>query len=366
MNLTILIGHFPPGAFGGAELQAEAWARRLAARHRVTVVTRCVPHGLPPSERRDGYEIVRLPVSRVPLLRTAVDLDRIARAVGAIEPRPDLMLCFQTFVSGLAGVRAQRRLGVPAAVWVRSEVEYDLRSPRMRMIGPAVWGAARGVLVHSEGHRAAMLDALARGAPGLRDAVAAKLEVIPNGVDLPPPAVGRRGDRVLTVGRLIPDKGTDVVVEAMAGNGGRLTVAGEGPERDRLVGLARARGVDARFEGYVGRERLEALFREASCLVLGARRGEGRPNVLLEAMARGLPVVATPIAGVSDLVADGVNGLLVPAGEPGALRAALARLEREPGLADRLGRAARESVEAFAWDLVEPRLEAVLDRWRRA
>ena len=55
MNLAILIGHFPPGAFGGAELQAEAWARRLAARHRVTVVTRRVPHGLPPSERRDGY-----------------------------------------------------------------------------------------------------------------------------------------------------------------------------------------------------------------------------------------------------------------------------------------------------------------------
>jgi glycosyltransferase involved in cell wall biosynthesis len=198
VNLAILIGHFPPGAFGGAELQAEAWARRLAARHRVTVVTRRVS-GLPPAERRDGYEIVRLSVSRVPLLRTAVDLQRIARAVGVIEPRPDLMLCFQTFVSGLAGVRAQRRLGVPAAVWVRSEVEYDLRSPRMRMIGPAVWGAARGVLVHSEGHRAAMLDALARGAPGMRYAVAAKLEVIPNGVDLPPPAVGRRGDCVLTV-----------------------------------------------------------------------------------------------------------------------------------------------------------------------
>ena len=113
MNLAILIGHFPPGAFGGAELQAEAWARRLAARHRVTVVTRRVPHGLPPSERRDVYEIVRLPVSRVPLLRTAVDLNRIARAVGAIGPRPDLMLCFQTFASGLAGVRAQRRRACP-------------------------------------------------------------------------------------------------------------------------------------------------------------------------------------------------------------------------------------------------------------
>jgi hypothetical protein len=48
------------------------------------------------------------------------------------------------------------------------------------------------------------------------------------------------------------------------------------------------------------------------------------------------------------------------------LRVALARLEREPSLADRLGRAGRESVEAFAWDLVEPRLEAVLERWRRA
>src|SRR6185295_18792089 len=83
VRLAILIGHFPPGAFGGAELQAEQWARRLAPRHEVVVITRRDPPTQPAQERRDGYDIRRLPVSPVPLLRTALDLEAIARAVAA-------------------------------------------------------------------------------------------------------------------------------------------------------------------------------------------------------------------------------------------------------------------------------------------
>ena len=132
MNLAILIGHFPPGAFGGAELQAEGWATRLADRHRVTVVTRRDPPTQPPREERDGFQVVRLPVSRMPILRTALDLHAIERAIAAVSPRPDLLLCFQTFISGWAGVRAQRRLGIPAVVWVRGEAEYRLGVSRSR------------------------------------------------------------------------------------------------------------------------------------------------------------------------------------------------------------------------------------------
>jgi len=365
VKLAILIGHFPPGAFGGAELQAEQWARRLARRHEVTVITRRDPASQPAQERRDGYEIRRLPVSGVPLLRTALDLGGIGRAVAALAPRPDLLLCFQTFASGLAGVRVQRRLGIPAAVWIRGECEYSQGSAARRWIGPRVWRAARGVLVQSEANRLGLLDALERssGARARAD-VASKLEVVPNGVELPPQQA-RRGGRVLAVGRLIPDKGMDVVVDAVAGIQGLLTVAGAGPERARLEARARRHGLDARFEGHVDRDRLERLYAEASCVVLAARRGEGQPNALLEAMARGLPVVTTPVAGVRDLVRDGVEGLLVPPGDPRALRDALARLGHERGLADRLGAAGRAAVEGFAWPLVEQRLEALLSRWSR-
>jgi len=360
VNLCILIGHFPPGAFGGAELQAERWARRLAARHAVTVITRDDPPGGPRREVRDGVTVRRLPVSRIPFLRTALDLSAIERAVGDMTPRPDLLLCFQTFVSGLAGTRIQRRTGIPAVVWVRGESEYRLAgAPATRWLSPRVWREARAVLVQSEANRDALLSELGRHAPGSRAGIADKLEVVPNGLDLPAPPFGP-GSGVLVAGRLIPEKGVDVVVDAMAGTGSRLTVAGDGPERARLEARARRLGVDARFEGHVESTGLQTLYRATSSVVLASRRGEGLPNVLLEAFAHARPVVATPVAGVRDLVEDGVNGLLCPCGDAGALRACLGRLAREPGLAARLGGEARVTAERFAWERVEPRLEAAL------
>jgi glycosyltransferase involved in cell wall biosynthesis len=364
VNLAILIGHFPPGAFGGAELQAQGWAERLCDRHRVTVVTRRDPPGQPAHEARDGYRVIRLPVSRVPLLRTALDLARIERAVARLPVRPDLLLCFQTFVSGWAGVRIQRRLGIPALVWIRGEGEYRLAgSPWTRMNSRAVWREARGVLVQSERNRRDLLAELGRVSATERDALAGRIDVVPNGLDLPQ-AVSPPGPRILSVGRLIPDKGMDVVIDAVAGMQGLLTIAGAGPERARLEARARAHDLDVRFTGFVASAALAELYRGASCVVLGARRGEGLPNVVLEAMAHGRAVVATRVAGAEDLIDDGVTGLLVPPGDPLALRDALARLAHERGLAARLGAAARAVAERHAWDRVRGTLEAVLERGR--
>lgn len=274
------------------------------------------------------------------------------------------MLCFQTFVSGLAGVRIQRRLGVPAVVWVRGEDEYRATSRRARFLSARVWSEVRGVLVQSETNRALVIEACRRASPACAERVVAHIEVVANGLDLPAPPFPR-GARVLTVARLIPDKGVDVVIEAVAAMQGLLTVAGDGEERARLEARARSHGLDARFEGFASRERLDTLYREASCVVLASRRGEGLPNVLLEAFGYARAVVATPVTGVRDLVVDGENGLLVPPGDPRALRDALARLAHERGLAERLGANARATAERFAWDRVRPRLETLLERWSR-
>jgi glycosyltransferase involved in cell wall biosynthesis len=365
VNLAFLIGHFPPGPFGGAELQAEGWARELADRHGITVITRRDPPSQPEHEDRDEFRVMRLPVSPLPLVRAARDVSAIGRAVTALSPRPDLLLCFQTFVSGFAGVRLQSRLGIPAVVWVRGEDEYVLKgSWTMRTLAPRTWEQSRGVIVQSEGIRIELLNELARVAPGARAAVAAKLEVVPNGLTLPE-STAPPGGRVLSVGRLVRIKGMDVVVDAVAGIQGQLTIAGEGPERARLEAQSKHHGLDARFPGFVPRERLDALYREAWVLVLASRRGEGLPNAVLEAFAHGRPVVATAGGGVGDLVVDGVNGLIVPAGDVRALRDALARLSHERGLAERLGRAGRQTAERFAWARVRPRLEALLERWAK-
>jgi glycosyltransferase involved in cell wall biosynthesis len=366
VDLAILIGHFPPAAYGGAELQAEGWARRLARRHRVTVITRADDACPPGRARRDGFDVVRLPVARLPGWRTFGDLVAIERALAALEPRPALVLCFQTFISGLAGTRAGRRLGIPAVVWIRGEAEYRLSASRFhRWLSPRVWHAAAGVLVQSETNRVELLRELERCAPARVPRLRERLEVVENGLELPASSPLPVRGRVLAVGRLIPDKGMDIAIAACVRAGVPLTIAGEGPERAALEALARRLGADVRFAGHVRPEALQAFYVEARVVVLVARRGEGLPNVLLEGLAHGRPVVATPCAGTQDLIEDDVNGLLVPPGDVEALARALTRLTADAAAAQRLASAGRATAERFAWERVEPGLEAVLARWSR-
>jgi glycosyltransferase involved in cell wall biosynthesis len=327
----------------------------------VTVITRREPGSPAGRETRDGFDVVRLSVVPVPVLRAAYDVASTVRTVAALDPRPDVLLCFQTFVSGLAGVRATAQTNIPAVIWVRGENEIRLEQGRMRWISPRVWRRARGILVQSETVRTELLAELGAQSATLRDAVAAKVEVVPNGLDLPPGPFAP-GTGVLAVGRLVPLKGMDVVMDAAAASGETLTIAGDGPERAALA--ARTSAANTTFVGMVPRVRLEQLYRQAGCVVLASSR-EGLPNVLLEAMSFARPVVATPIAGVRDLVRDGENGLLVPPGDAPALASALRRLADDPALAARLGAAARATAEGFGWDMARARLEPLLERWKR-
>ncbi|HUT77240.1 MAG TPA: glycosyltransferase family 4 protein [Polyangia bacterium] len=171
---------------------------------------------------------------------------------------------------------------------------------------------------------------------------------------------------VLSLGRLVPIKGVDVLIDALAGIPGiALVVAGDGPERDRLESTAASRGIPTRFLGTVDPRRRAELLAAADAFALPSRvlsggRHEGLPLALLEAMAVGLPMVATRTGGVPEVVEDGVSGLLIPPDDPGALRDALGRLAGSPALRASLGDAARPVGAARDWDALAPLYERLL------
>jgi glycosyltransferase involved in cell wall biosynthesis len=151
------------------------------------------------------------------------------------------------------------------------------------------------------------------------------------------------------VGRLSAEKGFDVLLRAVGqlvreGLDVGLLIAGEGDERVRLQALVGELGLADRVRllGYCSDTR--DLYQALDVYVLSSLR-EGLPNVLLEAMAMGAPVVATRIAGVPRLVRDGANGLLVEPGDVAGLAAAVRRLAGEPDLRGRLQQAARATIE---------------------
>ena len=118
-------------------------------------------------------------------------------------------------------------------------------------------------------------------------------------------------------------------------------------------------GVGGLVEFLGHREDVPQVLADTDIFVLPSRT-EAFPNVLLEAMATGLPVVASDVGGIPELVEDGRNGLLVPVGDAQALAAAIVRLMAEPQLADALGEAARLAIESrYSFDRMVSAFEAL-------
>jgi glycosyltransferase involved in cell wall biosynthesis len=313
----------------------------------------------------------------VPALLPANGLERALFALrgrgGSIERRlraagPRLIHAhFAT--DGLRVLPLARALGIPLITSLRG---YDvtrsdaalLRSGRLSWVRYAL-GRTRlqrdGTLFLAVSD-ALRRQAIARGFPEGRT------RTHYNGVDLDrfrPGEGPREPGLVLHVGRLVEKKGTAVLIEALAGiEGARLVVIGDGPLRGALE---RQAGPAVEFLGALPPDEVAQWMRRACVLAapsLTAADGdaEGLPNVVVEAAASGLPVVATDHSGIPEAVEDGVSGLLVPEGDAPAVAARLRDLLGSETLRREMGaRARRLAEEKFDRVRLTERLERVYD-----
>ncbi|WP_437229507.1 glycosyltransferase [Planctomicrobium sp. SH661] len=268
------------------------------------------------------------------------------------ELQPELLQCF-LFHGNLVGRIAGKRAGVPIVLaghrvaerekrwhlwldrWTRGLVDHHVCVSR---------GVANHVLKHL------------RVRPE-------QISVIPNGVapvpkDASPPDLRAefgfdRNDRViLAVGRLHPQKGFLFLLKAFSllhrnVPASRLLIVGDGPQRAELVAAAQREQLPVQFAGY--RRDVPAIMRQSDVLAMPSQ-WEGMPNVVLEAMQAGLPVVTTDVEGISDLVGNEQQGLVVTRGDARGFAAALQRILTEAGLASRLAESAQNLVETeFTW-----------------
>jgi phosphatidyl-myo-inositol alpha-mannosyltransferase len=197
-----------------------------------------------------------------------------------------------------------------------------------------------------------------------------RIRVVPNGVDIDlfgeaePPPDRPPGRRILWVGRLDPQKGFPVAVRAF----GRLArdfpdvsfvVVGDGPDRPAVEMLPADLRARVDMVGAVPHAELPKYLSAANVFVAPSLGQESFGMVLIEAMAVGLPVVASDIAGYREVARDGVQGLLVPPGDPEALAGSLHRVLEDGELAMRLRTAGRVRALEFSWARVVDRIEAV-------
>jgi len=274
--------------------------------------------------------------------------------------RYDLSFAFAGVPAGGISYALYKTAGLPYLVSLQGpdvpgfEARYNYLYPILKPVLRRIWSNAAVVTAISQEHQRLALETM----PQL------KIPIIFNGVDTATfhQADGlhqRREVNILCVGRLIERKGQHHLLRAFANlrthcdHPVRLTIVGTGDAEDALRHLVTDLGVtkEVVFAGFVPREHMPAVYRQADIFVLPSQ-SEGMSIALLEGMASGLPVVVTDTGGTAELVKEGVNGLVVPWADVPALTEALGTLAEDGQRREHLGHASRRIAEGFGWSAI--------------
>ena len=284
--------------------------------------------------------------------------------------KPDVTLAFFGLPSGAVAWMIKKIFGVPYIVSLRGG---DV--PGFRPYDFKLYHKIAAPFLHVIWHGASSVIANSKGLHNLATAFDSTIEIpiIPNGVDLKKfsaPARDWSTPRLLSVGRIVYQKGLDLAMSALADLkdlSWTWTIAGDGPQMQVLQSMAEENGIKDRVH-FIGWQSADQLKKEyyAANIFLFPSRHEGMPNAVLEAMASGLPVVATRIAGNEELVVNGETGALVPAEDVESLRESLRPLLVDAKMREKMGRASRQRVEeSFSWNRVAEQYQKILNESRR-
>ncbi len=373
MHILIINSEYPPIGGGAGNASAHIARELVKLGQQVTVLT--ARYGDLAREQNDqGVRVLRLPTLRRKADRSTA-AEQMAFMVSAallglpivLRLRPQIALAFFGAPSGAAAWFWSFFVSLPYLVALRGgDVPgfrpYDFARVHKRLapLLRRVWRSAAAVVANSQGLRA-LGHAFEPKVP---------IAVIPNGVDLEQFKVLERQwqpPRLLFVGRVVYQKGLDILLDALGALKEKpwtLDIVGDGPRREKLQAQAHDLDITDRvkFLGWKNGAELVQRYAEANLFVYSSRH-EGMPNAVLEAMACGLPVLATHIAGNEELVAHKETGLLVPAEDADALRAALSELLADADGRRRMGAAARKRVETqYSWQRVSKEYLELMQR----
>lgn len=368
----LLINYEYPPLGGGAANATLFIARALASLgHRAIVLT----SGFADLPHREDHEGVV--VHRVQTMRKALDRSNqremasfmmvAAREIHGIASAAavDAVIAFFTIPSGPIAWWYWRKTRVPYVISLRGG-DVPGFVPKLAVVHAVLTPLRRAILRNAKAvvaNSASLARLSTRTDP-------IPVHVIPNGVDanvFRPVAVQGAESRfcILFVGRVHTQKNIDVLLRACARLRDlplQLHVVGDGPELPRLRALAGTLGIAQRvsWHGWGTKEQVAAAYRDADCFV-NPSKYEGMPNTVLEAMASGLPVIASDVGGNNEVVRDGDTGLLFAAGSVDGLERALTRLATDADLRRHLGERSRTVVLAeHSWDVVARAYSALL------
>jgi glycogen synthase len=365
LRVAIFASAFYPHT-GGVEELVRQLCREFPQQHVAPIIlTDRWPRSLPREEVYEGTPVHRLAMRlpdwnwRVRLVHTLTFPATRRRMLDILRRhRAELIHVQCAGSNGLYALAAQKALGLPLVLSVQGERTMDASEIYRRL--PSLNRTLRDLVAAASAITGCSRDTLADLEQWWGRPLGPHASVMYNGIRPEDFAAGiaHRHPRpyVLGIGRIVAQKGFDVLIDAFAAAnlaGYDLLLVGDGAEKAALMQRAKDRGIADRvhFPGRADRVQAVAYFKGCSFFCLPSRM-EPFGIVNLEAMAAGKAVVASRVGGVPEVVLDGETGVLVPPGDPAALAAVLRRIATDDALRERLGAAGLRRVEDFTWPAI--------------
>ena len=360
MKIAILVSFFPPTWLAGTEIATYYMAEYLAQRgHEVHVIT-SLDEGLPEESYEKGFYIHRLPRTKIRFAGAFIFWADIVRVIEKISP--DIVHA-QSLGTGVPALVSKKLLKIPYVVWGQGSDVY---------LPDWFTKLTSKTIIKNAGSAIALTEDMKRAMQAMYDR---DIAIVPNGIDLkeyiselPVQNVEGAEKRILFVGRLHPVKGVQYLLQAMQMvheevPGAKLILVGDGEERESLEKLTDSLGIRecVEFVGGVPHEKIPDYMHHADVFVLPSL-SEGFGIVNLEAMACGLPIVATRVGGIPDIIEDGTNGYLVDTMNQEQLAEALLKLLQDEKLRRDISGNNREKAKKYRWDAVAATLEGIYQK----
>lgn len=365
MRICIIVRTFLPKWVAGTELASYNIAKELAQNgHEVHVITAMADDGVQ-YERMGMIDVHRHPVSDTRVFGIALFWLRISLQLLSISP--DIVLV-QSILMGVPAVVARGAKRIPYVVWAQGSDVYRPWNGKSVLTNLIVKQSALNIALTQD-----MKTSIESSVLGS----CSQIVVLPNGVDFQlyseyateSHTIPDKGPvQLVSVGNLRPEKGQAYLIDAVhllreRGLSVVLTIIGEGACRPYLEGLIASRGLKdvVRLAGNVPNREIPGYLSHSHIFILSSV-SEGFPLVLLEAMASGLPIVASRIGGISEIISSEENGLLVEPENPGEIADAIELLIQNRARVEEMSQKNRKKASLYSWTHVANQLEYTIQR----
>jgi len=362
LNIGFITCHFPPDSIGGAQVQSYRLCDALGKNNKVTVYKRDYHGLLSHREQIGNFILQRRRTSLIPIIRSILDFIRGMKEIYVSRMTTDIYLSFHAQLAALIVVAAKLFYNTIAIVSPRGEEDFDFYGIK-KILQKYLYKHSSAILIQSETIKNKFLKKVSEVYNEAEAAeIISKIYIFPNGV----PSLkcthtiqGILTYKILFVGRLSPIKGIDYLVTALKSytHSYSLTIIGDGEERSVLEAMAK--DMPVKFVGTKEFWEIEQYLQVAHVLVLPSL-SENLPNALLEALAYGVPAIATRVGAVPEVINEGINGYLVEPKNSKDIVDSLNKIFESPEKYEMMSRLAYSSIEPYTWRFLLPQLQSIL------